>query len=332
MSVPLSVLTPTDLAGWTLSGPAPAAFSPLGENKALVLALDAGAEAGLADWLRSLVCPVIGLGESSAALADTCDVVVQAEAEARLLVQHIEAHPVAATTLVEVLRITETLPMDQALRVESMAYATLQSGAEYRAWLAGMETQVEPPAEDGPAVLIERDNARLEIILNRPGNRNAMSVEMRDALDEALQLALTDEAIESVSISGRGKCFSTGGDLSEFGTVPDPATGHVVRGLSVPGALLARCAARATAHVHGACIGSGVEFPAFAGRVTASANAHFQLPEIGMGLIPGAGGCISIARRVGRQRTAWLALTGKRIKARQAQEWGLVDEITDDKD
>ncbi|HVT34396.1 MAG TPA: enoyl-CoA hydratase/isomerase family protein, partial [Nevskiaceae bacterium] len=76
-----------------------------------------------------------------------------------------------------------------------------------------------------------------------------------------------------------------------------------------------------------ACIGSGAEFPAFAAHVTASEDAWFQLPELDFGLIPGAGGTVSIARRVGRQRTAWLVLSGKRIDAQRALDWGLVDRV-----
>ncbi|MGB1581478.1 MAG: enoyl-CoA hydratase/isomerase family protein [Nevskiales bacterium] len=329
MSELLPIQTAEELAGWALAGPAPVAFSPLGEHKALLLALSSQDDAAAAEWLSGLMCPVIGLGDVESALAPYCDVLVADETEAAALLDKITANPVAATTFVELLRITESLPLQRALRLESLAYATLQAGSDYAAWLQQLKQQPQPPAEDGPAVLLERQGAELQMVLNRPGNRNAMSVEMRDALNEALQLVITDEAIETVRISGAGKCFSTGGDLSEFGTVPDAATGHIVRGLSVPGALLARCANKVTAHVHGACIGSGVEFPAFAGRITASANTHFQLPEVGMGLIPGAGGCISIARRMGRQRTAWLGLSGKRIKATQALQWGLVDEIVD---
>lgn len=329
MTEQIAILTPDELAGWCLAGPAPVDFSPLGDNRALVLALADTVDARLADWLGTLLCPVIGVGESNAPLARACDVLVADEAEAAMLVQRVVANPVAAATFVELLRMTGDMPLVQALRVESLAYATLQAGAEYAGWLADLAEQPKPPVEEGAAVLMDRDGPRLALTLNRPGNRNAMSVEMRDALDEAFQLVLADESIELVSISGAGKCFSTGGDLSEFGTVPDAATGHIVRGLSVPGGLLARCADRVTVHMHGACIGSGVEFPAFAGRVTASSKTHFQLPEVGMGLIPGAGGCISIARRMGRQRTAWLGLSGKRIKAAQALEWGLVDEIVD---
>jgi enoyl-CoA hydratase/carnithine racemase len=51
------------------------------------------------------------------------------------------------------------------------------------------------------------------------------------------------------------------------------------------------------------------------------------LPEIAMGLIPGAGGCVSIPRRIGRQRTALMAITGRDLDAAQALEWGLIDAI-----
>lgn len=68
---------------------------------------------------------------------------------------------------------------------------------------------------------------------------------------------------------------------------------------------------------------------AFAGRVTASPNAWFQLPELAMGVIPGAGGCVSIPRRIGRQRTALMLLSGKRIDSRTALRWGLIDAIVD---
>jgi enoyl-CoA hydratase/carnithine racemase len=91
--------------------------------------------------------------------------------------------------------------------------------------------------------------------------------------------------------------------------------------------LLADCADRLRFEVHGACVGAGAELPAFAARVEAAQDAYFQLPEVGMGLIPGAGGTVSLPRRIGRQRTARFALTGERIDAATAQRWGLVDAL-----
>jgi enoyl-CoA hydratase/carnithine racemase len=61
--------------------------------------------------------------------------------------------------------------------------------------------------------------------------------------------------------------------------------------------------------------------------VVATEDAWFALPEVGMGLIPGAGGTMSVPRRIGRQRTARLALTGERLDAVTARAWRLVDEI-----
>lgn len=284
-----------------------------------------------AAWLRQLACPVIGLaGEhENNALIDACDARVSDAAEAAVMTTAIEQSPIAAAVLVQLLRATESLPISAALTAESLAYSTLQAGPEFKRWLAANRAEIPAVATDaGAAVLMIRDGSILSLELNRASNRNGMTVEMRDALVEALQLVLADSSIERVQLRGRGKCFSTGGDLTEFGTAPDPATAHIVRSVALPGRLLAQCTARVEVHVHGACVGSGIEFPAFAGRITAAEDAYFQLPELRFGLIPGAGGTASIARRIGRQRTAWLVLSGQRIKAKQALAWGLVDAIS----
>jgi enoyl-CoA hydratase/carnithine racemase len=164
-------------------------------------------------------------------------------------------------------------------------------------------------------------------VLDRPSKRNAFSAEMRDALCEALALAIHDDSIARVTLSGAGPSFCSGGDLDEFGSLPDPATAHAIRSTRSPAALLARVAGRAEARVHGACVGAGVELPAFCARVVAARDSFFQLPELGMGLVPGAGGTVSLPRRIGRQRSAWLALTRRRLGAAEALAWGLVDEL-----
>ena len=79
--------------------------------------------------------------------------------------------------------------------------------------------------------------------------------------------------------------------------------------------------------LHGACIGAGIELPAFVSHVVAREDAFFQLPEVSMGLVPGAGGTASILPRIGRRRLAYMALTGARVDAETALAWGLVDEI-----
>jgi enoyl-CoA hydratase len=283
------------------------------------------------DMLASRPCPVIGIAPAhdNAFPAVACDAVVSSEAELTGLLANIENTPLAAASLVQVLRAVGSMPTADAFDLESFAYASLQAGPEFRGWLAanGSNAGVSV-SEAGPPILIQQTAGGLELRLNRPANRNALSVELRDALCEALQLVLSDRTIAHVSIAGEGRCFSIGGDLKEFGTSPDPATGHAVRSIRMPARLLADCAERAEFRLHGACIGAGVELPAFARMVTATKAAFFQLPEIKFGLIPGAGGCVSITRRIGRQRTAFLGLSARRISAATALRWGLIDALS----
>jgi enoyl-CoA hydratase/carnithine racemase len=84
---------------------------------------------------------------------------------------------------------------------------------------------------------------------------------------------------------------------------------------------------RLRARLHGACVGAGIEIPAAAARVTATPDAVFRLPEVSMGLIPGAGGTASIPRRIGRHRAAYMAISGADIDAGTALAWGLVDQV-----
>ena len=139
----------------------------------------------------------------------------------------------------------------------------------------------------------------------------------------------TDHSIATVNVKGEGPCFSAGGDLSEFGSCQDVSEAHQIRQRCMPANALAMAADRYTFHLHGACIGAGIELPAFAGRVVAKPNTYFRLPEVDMGLIPGAGGCVSIPQRIGRQRTNWLAITGIELNAETALGWGLIDAVMD---
>jgi hypothetical protein len=288
--------------------------------------------AAIARGLGTLPCPIIGIRSEhpDQTIYDNCDVVTASEFETAAILANINRSPIAATVLVQVLRAIPTLSVADGLKLESLAYGTLQGGKEFKAWLGGRVPAGKLSARDsGPPVLVERGDRRLALRLNRPARLNALSAELRDALCEALQLVLTDAAVETVSISGEGRCFSIGGDLDEFGSAPDPATAHAIRSIRQPALFLSQCAERAEFTLHGACIGAGIELPAFGRRVVAAKDSFFQLPELQFGLIPGAGGCVSIPRRIGRQRTAYLALSARRIGAAKALEWGLVDALSD---
>jgi enoyl-CoA hydratase/carnithine racemase len=200
----------------------------------------------------------------------------------------------------------------------------LLAGPDFARWLDARGPATPPPADDEP-VLLSRDGDELVITLNRPARHNAYAAAMRDALVDALEVGLADSSLR-VRLRGAGRAFSSGGDLDEFGTTPDVVTAHVIRTGRSAGLLLHRLGDRATVEVHGACIGAGVELAAFGHRVVATGKTFFQLPELSMGLVPGAGGTVSLTKRIGRHRTAWLALSGTRIGVATALEWGLIDD------
>ena len=242
------------------------------------------------------------------------------------IVANIERCSLAATSLAVLFRQSETLDVDHALAAESAVYSTLQSGPEFARWrtAAGL---MSPRPDDEPAVVASRHDETLVIELNRPHRHNAFSASMRDALAELLALAVSDDTIERVELSGRGPSFCSGGDLGEFGSFGDPTTAHRTRLARSPARLLHRISDRTHVHLHGSCLGAGIELPAFAAHVTASADAMIGLPELTLGLVPGAGGTVSLPRRIGRWRTAHLALGATPISAATAYAWGLVDSI-----
>jgi enoyl-CoA hydratase/carnithine racemase len=240
------------------------------------------------------------------------------------------AAPLASVALVQLLRLSEPLDVRDAVVAESFVYSQLQAGPEFAGWLARRPARPGPPAATvtgQPPVLVDRDGPILRVTLNRPHVRNAVDLATRDALVEAFRLAAADSTVSEIRLAGAGPSFCSGGDLAEFGTAPDPARAHAVRtSRSIPLAVIA-AAARVTAYVHGGCVGAGVELSAFAGRVVAAPDTTFRLPEVEMGLVPGAGGTASVPRRVGRERAAFLALSGLPLAASEAAAWGLVDEI-----
>lgn len=230
----------------------------------------------------------------------------------------------AAAAFEELMARAPFATVEQGLVEESLVYSRLQAGPEFLAWRAATP-RVERPST-GPAVLVERVEDELRITLNRPDRRNALNVQMRDEWLDALAVAHADPDLR-VTITGNGPSFCAGGDLDEFGTFPSPEEAHTIRLARSIGRAIHEIRDRVTFHIHGACYGSGIELPAFASRVIAAADTRIALPELAIGLIPGAGGTVSITSRVGKQRMRELTLSGEPIDAATALEWGLVDGV-----
>lgn len=266
---------------------------------------------------------------------DACDdrrVITVPSVDATLseLGQRLERWPQAAAVCDDVLRAVDPgAPAFRGVITESLAYSTLQSGQEFARWLAERGPARMPAIPD--PVVARRDGNTLRIKFNRPSRHNAFSTDARAALLEALDVARYDTSVDEVVLSGNGPSFCSGGDLAEFGTFSDPATAHLARTRYSPAlvldALTARLGSACRAEVHGQVLGSGLEMAAFCGRVVAAHDSVFGLPELSLGLIPGAGGTVSITRRIGRWRTAYLVLSGHTIDPATALAWGLVDAV-----
>ncbi len=242
------------------------------------------------------------------------------------LLAAVRARPRAASALALVQRDADRRGLHAGLVAESAAYSMLLAGGEFRAWLAERAPHHHAPSRADP-VLVERTGDDLTITLHRPEVHNAADAALLAAWADALDVALADPSIAHVTVRGDGPTFSSGGDLDEFGTFTDPVAAHLLRLERSTGARIDALGDRISVTVHGACRGSGVELPAFAPRVVAHPDTTFALPEVAMGLIPGAGGTVSLTRRIGRLRTTTLALSGATIDAACARRWGLIDEI-----
>ncbi|MEZ0383871.1 MULTISPECIES: enoyl-CoA hydratase/isomerase family protein [Mycobacteriaceae] len=259
---------------------------------------------------------IITVGSVAEALADIAD--------------HCRRRPHAAAICDDVLRAVDpNAPARHGVLTESLAYSVLQAGPEFAGWLAERGPATVPDTSD--PVLIDRDGDTLLLRFNRPQRHNAFSNAMRAALLDGLAVAEADTSIDEVVLSGAGRSFCSGGDLAEFGGFTDVASAHLARTRHSPAlaldALTARLGARCRADVHGQVLGSGLEMAAFCGRVRAHPEAVLGLPELNLGLIPGAGGTVSVTRRIGRWRTGYLILSGRTVDASTALRWGLVDEV-----
>jgi hypothetical protein len=314
----------------------------LAERPLLVVDLDTPGRLDGIDPRALLPCIIVGVSRTGAVSGplDGVDVALTAapnptapwvsladvDAGVDEVASAVSASPMASVALAQVLRSGRADSLDHDLLIESLAYSTLQGGTEFRRWLNARPATAARP-DRGSSLLVDRLDDRLSITLNRPEVRNAYDAAMRDELCEALRMVGADPSITRVDLRGSGPDFCSGGDLNEFGAATDPARSHLIRTSRSAARLLGAVGERVTAYLHGACIGAGIELPAAARRVVAEPDTHMQLPEVAMGLIPGAGGTATLPRRIGRHRTAWLALTGQAIDARTALEWKLVDEI-----
>jgi enoyl-CoA hydratase/carnithine racemase len=183
-------------------------------------------------------------------------------------------------------------------------------------------------ASDQEVVLFEKKGNLAWITLNRPKALNAYSVRMRDELFEVLGVVRDDPDIHVTILKGAGeKAFCAGADLTEFLTAPPPVFAREARfDRDIWGRFLA-IRKPFIAALHGYVLGSGIEMSLCCDVRFCSEDARFGLPEVGLGIIPAAGGSQTLPRAIGPARAQDLLLSGRWIDAAEALRFKLVNRV-----
>lgn len=174
-------------------------------------------------------------------------------------------------------------------------------------------------------LIVSRQQQVLLLTLNRPAARNALNNALLTQLVNELEAAATDSSISVCVITGNARFFAAGADLNEMAEKDLPATLNDSRPQ-----LWKRIDAfnkPLIAAVNGFALGAGCELALLCDVVIAGDNARFGLPEITLGIMPGAGGTQRLIRCVGKSLASKMVLTGESITAQQAQRAGLVSDV-----
>lgn len=189
---------------------------------------------------------------------------------------------------------------------------------------------------DSP-LLVDRVDHVETWTLNLPDSRNPISdAGMVDAICEQVEVVNADHDVRAVILTGAGTAFSAGGNVKDmvdrngmFGGGPYRLRDGYRNGIQrIPRALY-HCEVPVIAAVNGPAVGAGCDLAVMCDLRIASARAFFAESFVQLGIIPGDGGAWLLTKAIGPARAAEMALTGDRVTAQQALDWGLVNEVTE---
>jgi len=174
-----------------------------------------------------------------------------------------------------------------------------------------------------PVAELTLDGDVATVTINSPPV-NALSQVVRDGLKRGVEAADANPAVRAIIIICAGRTFIAGADISEFGKPPAapflPDVLDTIENASKP----------VVAALHGTALGGGFEVALTAHYRIAAPSAKCGLPEIKLGLIPGAGGTQRLPRLIGVEKALDVILSGTPFGAREAKEWGVVDELAEE--
>jgi len=168
----------------------------------------------------------------------------------------------------------------------------------------------------------------LNIKLNRPEKRNAINQQLIGDVTRCFEEVATRPDVQVVILSGEGKCFSAGTDLTSFQAGGNQADiRRFVRRFQRMFNEIELLEKAVIAVIHGYCYGAAMELALACDLRICSEETLFNIPEVDMGIVPDGGGSQRLPRVIGVGRAKELILTGKTIDARKAESWGLVNEV-----
>ncbi|MBN2752932.1 MAG: enoyl-CoA hydratase [Rhodospirillaceae bacterium] len=175
-------------------------------------------------------------------------------------------------------------------------------------------------------LIVEIRNTVGLIVLNRPQALNALSAQLVSELQDALVAFDADDGIGAVVVTGSERAFAAGADIKEMATKTYASC--VLENFITSGwEATTHTRKPVIAAVAGFALGGGCELAMMCDIIIAADNASFGQPEIGLGIIPGAGGTQRLARAVGKAKAMDMVLTGRRIDAVEAERIGLVSRV-----
>ena len=166
------------------------------------------------------------------------------------------------------------------------------------------------------------------LTLARPDRLNSISTAVAEALSKHVSEFASDDSVRAIVVNGEGQAFSAGADIAEFSALDSPAAfGEFIGLLAASLDELAGCSKPSVAALHGVALGGGLELALACDIRVAEEGTRLGVPEIKLGLLPGAAGTVRLPRMVPPPVARRMLLTGEPIPAEEAVGYGLVAEV-----